>query len=303
MGGQMTADSTPGQGAAFRFTICAEPAGSLPDSAGQQLPFEADPPDVLAVDDNETNLMVLSSQLKRWGLNPVCFTRPQDALRTVRDGKIYQLVISDMQMPEMDGLMLVRELRKYNPARKLPVIIMTSLGRVQTDESLDIRACLTKPVKPALLYYHLAGILSGASGSGKETFAPMETVQASDFKLLVAEDNQLNQKVIMRMLEKLGYKADLTRDGVECLEKLAAQPYDIVLMDIQMPRLDGLKATAEIIKQPDPPFIIGMTAHASNEEKEAGLAAGMNDYLTKPIQLTRLREILTRAARQLKQKS
>jgi PAS domain S-box-containing protein len=303
MGGTMTAESTPGKGSAFRFTICAETTGSPAGGIGKQPPFEVDNPDVMAVDDNETNLMVLSSQLKRWGLNPVCFTRPQDALQTVRDGRIYQLVISDMQMPEMDGSMLVRELRKYNQSRKLPVIIMTSLGRVQTDESLGIRACLTKPVKPALLYYHLANILHGSSGSGKETFSPMEPVQAGDFKLLVAEDNQLNQKVIMRMLEKLGYKADLARDGVECLEKLSGQPYDIVLMDIQMPRLDGLKTTVEIIKRPEPPFIIGMTAHASNEEKEAGLAAGMNDYLTKPIQLNKLREILFSATRQLKQKN
>jgi CheY-like chemotaxis protein len=205
-------------------------------------------------------------------------------------------MITDMQMPKMDGNMLIRAVRKHRSATELPVIILTSLGLEKPDEALDISAYLTKPTKPAQLYQNISNILHGGDGNYTEVVATVRAhATARPLKILLVEDNLLNQKVAIKMLEKLGYAADLARDGIEALEMAKTNPYDLILMDIQMPRMGGLTATEELIKHfgdKKRPLIIGMTAHAANEERERGLAAGMDDYLTKPIQLVKLKEVL-----------
>jgi PAS domain S-box-containing protein len=306
MGGSLYAESSPGKGSVFHFTIQVAAARRVKTVRADQKPFAVDLCDVLIVDDSETNLKILSAQLTRWGLVPIAFNDPAAALQSIRQGRKYVLMITDMQMPSMDGTMLIREVRKLCPAHELPVIVLTSIGLEKPDAALDISSYLVKPVKPAMLYQNIANILHGEGGNYTEVVA-VSTAQAaaSPLNLLVVEDNQLNQKVALRMLAKLGYNADLARDGVEALEMTAAGFYDIILMDIQMPRMDGLTATREIRKRitgGKRPVIVGMTAHAAGEERARGLAAGMDDYLVKPIQLVKLKEMLWDIQEQIEQK-
>ncbi|MBL7016307.1 MAG: response regulator [Kiritimatiellales bacterium] len=296
MGGRMWAESVPDEGTTFRFTLCTPVAKQIRTIRANQEAFNVTNPDVLVVDDNETNLKILSAQLTRWGLEPVVFDTPRAALESITAGDEYALMITDMQMPKMDGTMLIREVRKHRPAAELPIIVLTSLGLENPDEALDISAFLAKPTKPDQLHQNIANILHGEGGNYTQVVASARAQAASSpLKLLLAEDNLLNQKVALRMLEKLGYQADLAQDGIEAVEMAQKNKYDLILMDIQMPRMDGLTATEEIIKyfaDNKRPRIIGMTAHAANEERERGLASGMDDYLTKPIQLVKLKEVL-----------
>ncbi|QHI69605.1 response regulator [Tichowtungia aerotolerans] len=296
MGGKMWAESVPGVGSIFRFTITTPAARQVRSFRSDLDLKDLETRNVLVVDDNATNLTILSAQLTRWGLTPVIFSKPIDALHSIQSGRKYALMITDMQMPELDGATLTHMVRDFRSDKELPVIVLTSVGLDKPDESLAISAYITKPAKPAMLYQTIIDILQGCSKNYSQTVSAAhanETV--SPLKILVAEDNLLNQKVALRMIEKLGYQADLARDGVEVLETVDANSYDLVLMDIQMPRLDGLTATIEILqryKGKPRPLIIGMTAHASNEEREHGISIGMDDYLTKPIQLVKLKEVL-----------
>ena len=296
MGGRMWAESVPGVGSIFHFTIYTPAARQIRAYRPEQELKEIKNRDVLIVDDNETNLRILSAQLTRWGLNPDSFSKPEDALASIQSGREYALMITDMQMPNLDGAMLTHMVRDIHPVSELPIIMLTSIGLDKPDASLDISAYLTKPAKPAMLYQTIIDILQGYNKNYQQAVSAAHANETSSpLTILVAEDNLLNQKVALRMIEKLGYKADLARDGVEVLEMVDTSSYDLILMDIQMPRLDGLTATIEILQrfkgQPRP-LIIGMTAHATKEEQERGLKAGMDDYLTKPIQLVKLKEVL-----------
>jgi signal transduction histidine kinase/CheY-like chemotaxis protein len=296
MGGRMWAESVPDQGATFFFTLRTPIAKQIRTIRADQRAFDIKNRDVMIVDDNETNLKILSAQLIRWGLTPVVFDTPHAALESITSGREYALMITDMQMPKMDGAMLIREVRTHRNTTELPVIVLTSLGLERPDNALDISSYLTKPVKPAQLYQNISNILHGDGGNCDAVVSKVHAqATANPLNILVVEDNLLNQKVALRMLEKLGYQADLARDGIEALEMAQKNEYDIILMDIQMPRMDGLTATEELIKRfgdKKRPLIIGMTAHAANEERDRGLAAGMDDYLTKPIQLLKLQEVL-----------
>ncbi|MBC8205720.1 MAG: response regulator [Kiritimatiellales bacterium] len=296
MGGRMWAESVPGEGTTFRFTLSTPVAKQVRTIRSDQKAFDVTHRDVLIVDDNETNLKILSAQLTHWGLTPVVFDTPHAALESIAQGDQYALMISDMQMPKMDGTMLISEVRKHRSAAELPIIMLTSLGLENPNEALDISAYLTKPAKPAQLYQNISNILHGKDGNYTKVLASVHTHEAArPLNILLAEDNRLNQKVALRMLEKMGYHADLANDGIEVLEMVKKNEYDLIFMDVQMPRMDGMTATEEIIKHfadDKRPLIIGMTAHAANEERERGLAAGMDDYLTKPIQLVKLKEVL-----------
>jgi CheY-like chemotaxis protein len=260
----------------------------------------------MVVDDNETNRQILSRQLQSWGLDVALFPGGHEALASLRDGESFDLAILDMQMPGMDGLTLAHEIQNSPLEHPFPLVMLTSIGQhLDRDQSAGLSACLAKPVKPSLLYDVLIDLFfeeeqaapRGAEpGSGPSAEGPL----ARDFplRILVAEDNAVNQKVALRMLDRLGYRADVAANGLEVLEALERQDYDLILMDVQMPDMDGLEATRQIRarwKTTPPVEIIAMTAYAYQADLERCLAAGMDGYVSKPIRIEALMDVLRRS--------
>jgi signal transduction histidine kinase/DNA-binding response OmpR family regulator len=306
MGGAMWAESTPDRGSTFHFNVRAAAAKHPKASHAAQPPFTLAHNKVMVVDDNLNNLKVVSTQLTRWGLQPFLFSDPFAALQAVREGHDFVLMITDMQMPGMDGIALIKAVRQLYTEQQLPVMVLTSMGQSYHDPTIGITSHLSKPVRSYVLYHHLAAILQGDASDPKPASGAPQSLparpSASSPNLLVVEDNLVNQKVALRMLDRLGYRADLAGDGIEALERLKLKSYDIVLMDIQMPRMNGLEATREIHARAAGgkcPVVIGMSAHAAGQDRQLGLDAGMIDYLSKPVQLGQLRDLLWKTQQQL----
>jgi CheY-like chemotaxis protein len=231
---------------------------------------------------------------------------PAEALGWLRQGAVFDLVILDMQMPEMDGLMLAREIRRLPaPMSNLPLVMLTSLGHGDAKELVEeFAAFLTKPIKPSSLFDALVGIFTGQPIRTRRR----ETAQGSRFdaqmgqrlplRILLAEDNATNQKLALRVLARMGYRADVAANGLEVLDALQRQTYDVVLMDVQMPEMDGLEATRRLRQHvPDArqPRVIAMTANAMQGDREMCLAAGMDDYVSKPIRIEELVAALSKS--------
>jgi GAF domain-containing protein/DNA-binding response OmpR family regulator len=301
MGGRMWATSLGlGQGATFHFTIRA-PLAELPpqnrrDFIGTQPELQGRR--VLVVDDNATNRRVLNLQMAKWGMAPRDTESPAEALRWVRAGERFELAILDMHMPEMDGLQLARQIRDGNPA--LPLVLFSSLGRREAGDTEGLfSAYLAKPVHQSQLFDTLVGLLAqGAVPREVKAAKPRidaELAQRHPLRILLAEDNVVNQKLALRILAQMGYRADLASNGIEAVESVQRQIYDVVLMDVQMPEMDGLEAARRITARWKPgarPRIVAMTANAMQGDREACLAAGMDDYVTKPIRVDQLVEAL-----------
>jgi signal transduction histidine kinase/CheY-like chemotaxis protein len=301
MGGRMWVESTCGKGSIFHFTIHTPAVGQSVKTvyAGQKA-FDLESRDVLVVDDNQTNLKIICAQLSRWNLNPIAFDAPMDALQSIEAGHTYALMITDMQMPVMDGAQLIQEVRKHYTPSQLPIMVLSSIGMEKLSEDLGVTAWMLKPTKPSQLYRKISGIFSPSSTPRQAAPPEDHAYRLSELKVLVVDDNRLNQKVALRMLEKLGVAADLACDGMEGVEMAEQNEYDIVLMDIQMPRMDGLTATREIIQRLEGkscPQIFAMTANADKESRDQGIGAGMTGYITKPIKLVNLKETLWHAGK------
>jgi len=303
MGGKIWAESEVGKGSTFHFTVAATVAHVRPSSrpSADEAVFKGK--HALIVDDNATNRFVLSRQLQSWGLIPVSAESGEAALALLEKDQKCDVLVLDMQMPGMDGLELAGEIRKLPSFKNVPIIILTSLTYYQNARSQDkLFAYLTKPVKSAQLH----DVLLGLMGPKLEpmTVKPITISQSIDsqfaeqypLRLLAAEDNPVNQKVLLYILERLGYEAEIVENGVEVLQALEEKEYDVVLMDIQMPEMDGLEAT-ERIRAAEPGYpdlrIIAMTAYAFQEDAERCIAAGMDDYISKPIQIEALMSALS----------
>jgi CheY-like chemotaxis protein len=252
---------------------------------------------VLVVDDNATNRRVLTLQAGKWGMSARDTESPQEALRWVADGEAFDLAILDMHMPEMDGAELARRMRDVRP--HLPRVLFTSLGRREADESL-FAATLAKPIRQSQLFDTLVNLL-GHEESPKQAAVPAKTsmdpgmAARHPLRILLAEDNVVNQKLALRILQQMGYRADLASNGLEAVESVERQTYDVVLMDVQMPEMDGLEASKRITTRwgtTERPRIVAMTANAMQGDRELCLQAGMDDYLTKPIRVDQLVEAL-----------
>ncbi|MFA5058903.1 MAG: response regulator, partial [Opitutaceae bacterium] len=291
MGGALGVQSEVGRGSTFSFTLRTEflPAPRRPYLAGPRLHLSDRR--VLIVDDNSTNRRILTTVVAGWGMVPRAASAAAEALAWLRAGEQFDVAILDMQMPETDGVTLAREIRRLPGADRLPLLLLSSLGQRETtaDQGL-FTASLTKPVKPSQLFDVLAGIFRDTPPAAapirvvpQPGVAPVEHA----LRVLLAEDNAVNQKVALHLLAALGYRADLAANGLEVLEALERQSYDVILMDVQMPEMDGLEAARRIVaRQPDRkqrPWIIALTANAVQGDRESCLAAGMDDYISKPI--------------------
>jgi signal transduction histidine kinase/DNA-binding response OmpR family regulator len=303
MGGRMWAQSEgAGKGSMFFFSIVA-PIGE-PQPARQREFVGVQPllqgKRLLVVDDNATNRRVLDLQTAKWGMASRSTESPQEALRWLGGGEAFDLAILDMHMPEMDGVALARRIRENNG--KLPLVLFSSLGRREVGEDDKLFAAfLGKPVRQSQLYDTLVGLLTdGAAKTAPVAPAPAridpEMGSRHPLRILLAEDNVVNQKLALRILQQMGYRADLASNGIEAIESVQRQTYDVVLMDVQMPEMDGLDAARRICARWGPqerPRIVAMTANAMQGDRDMCLAAGMDDYLTKPIRVERLVEALT----------
>jgi signal transduction histidine kinase/DNA-binding response OmpR family regulator/tetratricopeptide (TPR) repeat protein len=304
MGGTMWVESEVGVGTTFHFAIRAEAAPPPPQRVqlrGEQPPLRGKR--VLVVDDNPTNCRVLALQLENWGMMPRVTGSPREALEWVRRGDPFDLAILDALMPELDGLALVREIRSLRDKAALPLILFSSLGRREAGADLfDFAAYLSKPLKQSQLFDVLAGLFARealASEQARPSKPALDPHMAErlPLRILLAEDNAVNQKLALRLLRQMGYRADVAANGLEAIEALDRQPYDVILMDVQMPELDGLDATRRIVARwpaDARPRIIAMTANAMQGDRERCLEAGMDDYVSKPIRVDELAGALER---------
>jgi PAS domain S-box-containing protein len=312
--GEIGVRSEPGRGSVFWFTACLEPAIE-PLDQGEGLPACFAGKRALVVDDNEVNRRIVGHHLDSWSISWDAVATPELGLERLRTDAVnnpYDVVILDMQMPGMDGLMMASRIRAEPAIAATKILLLTSLGQ-DLDRaglrSLSIQECLNKPFRHEDLRTSLQRSLRRSDGgTALRASEPQDTTTwdavpkpaapaKRPLRILVAEDNAVNQKVALGQLAALGYSADLVEDGAEALDSMSRHRYDLVLMDCQMPRMDGYEATRRIrdLEQTGPEAhrrgrtnVVAMTAHAMHGDREKCLAAGMDDYLSKPLLLEEL---------------
>ncbi len=302
MGGEIGVESEEGRGSTFFFSLKSQEATP---SRPSYLTVGIDSvvgKRILVVDDNDTNLQILETQLKLWKYEVVSASSGAEALAKLESSGPFDLIITDMQMPEMDGVQLAKLIKKKKP--NLPIIVLSSWGDIHYEDHADLfSAALTKPVKQHKLFQEILGqcnnpALNVKLENGAKKKMSKDFAKKFPARIIVAEDNYINQVVIRRTLERLGYQARIAENGSLLLQALEDESYDIILMDVQMPELDGLEATRQIRqKMGKHPFIIAMTANAMQSDRDICLAAGMDDYLSKPIKLEELTKKLATWAR------
>ena len=307
MGGTIWVESTVGQGSAFYFTITVGTTpsdvalprmylkGNIGELAGKR---------VLIVDDNATNIHILTVQCKQWGMLPRSTDSPTTALEWIRQGDPFDIAILDQRMDVMDGFALADALRKFRKQESLPLLLLSSSGERETAGVTKglFTAIVTKPVKQSQLFDLLVKSLTSTSILPRkpEPITPvLAPEQISPLKILVAEDNDVNQQLMRHLLKKLGYGSEIVTNGLEAIGAVERTRYDVVFMDVQMPQMDGLDATRHIVgrwSKKDRPVIIALTADAMQGDRDKCIEAGMDDYLAKPIHLDQLRDTLLRIA-------
>jgi signal transduction histidine kinase/DNA-binding response OmpR family regulator len=296
MGGRMWVESELGKGSTFYFNIAVARAPNQPESVDDKNPPQLEGKNLLIVDDNITNRRILSMQTAKWGMKSLGVESASEALNCLRRGDRFDVAILDMQMPEMDGITLAKEIRSLEANGKLPLVMLTSLGHPSQTDKRNFAAFLLKPIKPSQLYNILMGIFAGQASQSKPQPSRVDSQLAArlPLRILLAEDNVVNQKVALRMLERMGYRADVANNGKEALEALQRQSYDVVLMDVQMPEMSGLEAAQQICQrwQDQRPRIIAMTAGAMEGDRDRCLEAGMDDYISKPVKVEILQQAL-----------
>jgi PAS domain S-box-containing protein len=290
MGGGLSVASEPGRGSTFSAEVVADAFDDqLAEHVLRERAATVRGRRVLIVDDNATNRRILMKQSLSWGMEPQAAASAVEALDLVRDGHPF------------DGTRLAAELRKHRDRTILPLVLLTSVGHrhhgAEGEAVREFSAWLSKPIKPAALLAALQQVLGERQAAARPARAAPQQAPAgagADAAVLVAEDNTINQKVIRQLLRHLGYRADVVANGIEAVAALERQDYPVILMDMQMPEMDGLEATRRLrdrFRGANAPYIIAMTANAMPGDRERCLDAGMNDYVPKPIEL----DVLDRA--------
>lgn len=291
MEGEMWMESEFGVGSTFYFTIVAP---ALPPQQTEVTIADAlKGKEVLIVDDNAVNRKILTKQTQSWEMSPQAVDSGENALALLHKQDSFDLAILDLQMPNMDGLMLAEAIKKLPNYHNLPLVLLTSMGYPRT-KNIEFAAVLNKPIKHSKLQDALTQIINQQPKKVKAESSPKINHQQGKqhpLRILLAEDNLVNQKVALRTLEKMGYRADVAANGLEVISALRRQPYDVVFMDVQMPEMDGLEATQWICHNLQPgrkPRIIAMTANVMDGDRDRCLDAGMDDYISKPLRLEKL---------------
>jgi len=305
LNGKVWLESEEGKGSTFHFTIRVPTSangdsqpkkyvrGKIPELQGKR---------VLLVDDNQTNLNILSIQCTNWGMHPRATTSQEEALQWLKGNDPFDIAIIDYHMPVMNGVELARAIRTERGEHLLPIVLFSSSGRSEFSETENalFAAVILKPMKHVHLYSTMIDVLSNnvisvsvIKGNVSAKIEPLSSLLP--LKILIAEDNVINQKLALRLLQQLGYSADIVANGKEVLSIINENRYDIILMDLHMPVMDGLETTRAILQIIDPsvrPKIIAMTADAMSGDRDKCIDAGMDDYLSKPVRLEGLRDIL-----------
>ncbi|MFI5286957.1 MAG: response regulator [Candidatus Dormibacteria bacterium] len=305
MRGQIGVESEPGRGSSFWFTCAFEKARKQIEALDDGMSVKG--VSVLVVDDNQTNCTILEQTLTTWGMHATSVSSARDALarllRSAAAGHPYQLALLDYQMPVMDGLELARAIRAAPAIAETSLVLLTSSARrgdARSAHEAGLGACLTKPVKTSALRLCLTTLLERRQSAIVPDVITEHTLrearEASRPQLLVVDDNQVNQRVAQRILERMGYRVDVVSNGADAVDAQSRTPYAAILMDCQMPGMDGFAASMEIRRR-EPTGrhvpIIAVTADAMAGDKEKCLAAGMDGYLSKPVKSGDLADLLT----------
>ncbi len=305
MGGQIWAESSPGKGATFFFTVKLRIAdtpttklyirGQIPELKGSK---------VLIVDSDPTSRQIFTVQFEAWGMRAYTASTAKEAMRIIEsEDSYFDLGILDMQPSGLNGIELAETIREIPFKGDMPFILVSSVGKVNDLPKGLFDAQLSKPVKLTDLFELVLSVMSENRNRKKNIADHNVDKKLSDklpLRILLAEDNFTNQELVVTLMRKMGYTIDAVENGRKALEIMEQKPYDIILMDVQMPVMNGLEATQAIIEkypEPERPFIIAITANAMPGDRERFLEAGMVDYLSKPIRFKDVQDVLVRWGR------